>query len=165
MSPFTKNLAHHTTPLRELLKKDTEFHWHPSLDNIFNDIKERICAQTTLVYYNPHKQSILQVDASGYGLGATIPQEGRPVAFASKSLSPAETRYTNIEREMLTIVFGCERFHNYIYGTRFIIHSDHKPYIYIYICISKDFPKERYCTCVYLCHLIIRYCHLAVLFR
>ena len=82
---------------------------------------------TTLVYYNPHKQSILQVDASGYGLGATLIQEGRPVAFTSKSLSPAETRYANIEREMLAIVFGCERFHNYIYGTRFIIHSGHKP--------------------------------------
>ena len=127
MSPFTKNLAHHTTPLRELLKKDAEFHWNPSLDKIFNETKERICSQTTLVYYNPHKQSILQVDASGYGLGATLLQEGRPVAFASKSLSPAETRYANIEREMLAIVFGCERFHNYIYGTKFIIHSDHKP--------------------------------------
>ena len=49
MSPFTKNLAHYTTPLRELLKKDAELHWNLSLEKIFNDIKERICAQTTLV--------------------------------------------------------------------------------------------------------------------
>ena len=86
-----------------------------------------IYAQTTLVYYNHHKQPILQVDTSMYGLGTTLLQEGRPMDFASKSLSPAETRNANIEREMLEKVFLCERFGNYMYGTRFILHSDHKP--------------------------------------
>ena len=70
--------------------KFTEFYWNSSLEQVFNDIKDRICTQTTLVYYDP--QSTLQADASGYGVGATLLQEGRPVAFSSKSFSPAENR-------------------------------------------------------------------------
>ena len=58
-------------------------------------------------------------------MGAVLMQAGKLIAFASKSLSDCETRYANIEREMLAVVFGCERFHTY--GTRFTVESDHKP--------------------------------------
>lgn len=61
------------------------------------------------------------------GLGATLLQEGRPVAFASKALTDEETRYANIERELLAVVYGCERFHTYLYGQSFTVESDHKP--------------------------------------
>ena len=56
-------------------------------------------------------------------------QQGRlkPVAYASKSLTDAEKRYSNIERELLAVVFGCIRFHHYLDGRKFICHSDHKP--------------------------------------
>ena len=127
MGPFTKDLAHHATPLRELLKKDVDYQWSPTYEKIFNNVKDRICAQTTLSYYDPKKKTTVQVDASGRGLGATLLQDDKPIAFASKTLSPAETRYANIEREMLAVVFGCERFHNYVFATRFIVQSDHKP--------------------------------------
>ena len=54
-------------------------------------------------------------------------QKGKPIAFASKSLSDAETRYANIEREMLAVVFGCERFHTYVFGKSVTTESDHRP--------------------------------------
>lgn len=127
MSPFTKNLATHTSPLRSLLKKDIDYIWSPSHEKAFINVKRLICQQTTLSYFDPSRTSTIQVDASGTGLGATLLQNDMPIAFASKSLSPAETRYANIEREMLAVVFGCERFHNYIYGTRFKVESDHQP--------------------------------------
>ena len=127
MSPFTKDLAHHATPLRELLKKDVDYQWTASHEQAFKNVKERICSEATLAYYSPKDKTTVQVDASGLGLGATLLQNGKPIAFASKTLSPAEKRYANIEREMLAVVFGCERFHNYVYGTRFTIQSDHKP--------------------------------------
>ena len=57
----------------------------------------------------------------------TANQEEKPIAFASKSLSDCESRYANIERELLAVVFGCERFHTYLYGQSFIVESDHKP--------------------------------------
>ena len=54
-------------------------------------------------------------------------QGGKPIAYASKTLSDAETRYANIERELIAVVFGCERFHTYLYGKSFTVESDHKP--------------------------------------
>ena len=61
------------------------------------------------------------------GLGAVLFLEDRPVAFASRALTETESRYANIERKMLAVVFGCERFHNFLSGQDFIVESDHKP--------------------------------------
>ena len=61
------------------------------------------------------------------GLGAVLVQEDRPVAFASRALTETERQYANIKREMLAVVFGCERFHNFLFGQDFIVESDHKP--------------------------------------
>ena len=55
------------------------------------------------------------MDASQRGLGAALLQDQGPIAYASKSLSETESRYSNIEREMLAVVFGLERFHYYAY--------------------------------------------------
>lgn len=127
MAPFIPRLSHHAAVLRQLLKKNTVFSWLDSHEAAFQNIKELICRDTTLAYFDPDKESVLQVDSSMRGLGAVLMQEGKPIAFASKSLTDAETRYANIERELLSAVYGCERFHTYLYGKPFVIHSDHKP--------------------------------------
>ena len=69
----------------------------------------------------------VQADASQRGLGACLLQEGEPIAYASKSLTDTETRYANIERELLAIVFACQRFNTYVLGMPFTVESDHKP--------------------------------------
>lgn len=58
----------------------------------------------------------IQVDASQRGLGAVLLQANGPVEFASKLLTATESRYSNIEREMLAVLFGLEKFHYYAYG-------------------------------------------------
>ena len=80
-----------------------------------------------LRYYDQTKPVTLQCDASLKGLGACIIQDGQPIAFASKSLMDTETHYANIERELLAIVYGCEKFHTYLYRRTFIMETDHKP--------------------------------------
>lgn len=127
MGKFIPKTSILTAPLRELLKENTHFQWNASHEAAFNDIKAAISDDTTLVYFDSKKPITLQVDASMKGIGAALLQEGRPVAFASKSLSDEETRYANIEREMLAVVYGCERFHTYLYGQTFTVESDHKP--------------------------------------
>jgi len=55
------------------------------------------------------------------------PIQNKVIAYASKSLTQTEQRYANLEREMLASIFGAERFHTNIYGTKFTIESDHCP--------------------------------------
>ena len=91
--------------------------------------------------------TVIQVDACGRCMGVVLMQAGKPIVFASKSLSDCETRYSNIEREVLVVVFGCERFHTYVYGMRFILQSDHKP---LEMIILKEFaaaPHRDYNGC------------------
>ena len=108
LSQFISGLSTLTAPLRELQKKDVEFKWNSSYDNAFKRVKEAVAADTTLRLFDTTKPVVVQVDASQVGLGAALLQEGKPIAFASKSLSPTEQRYANIEHEMLATVFGVE---------------------------------------------------------
>ena len=125
LSSHIPNFSHKVAPLRELLKKDVPFDWQEDHQKIFNELKD--LSTVNLQYYNPQLTTVLETDASSKGLGACLLQEGKPVAFASKSLSEAETRYSNIERETLALVFRITRFHTYLFGTKFTVHSDHKP--------------------------------------
>ena len=120
-------MAEYTANLRNLLKKGIDYVWSESHEREFRKIKGLICLETTLTYFSVGEETVIQVDASLRGLGAVLLQNNKPMAFASKSLSSTEQRYANIERELLAIVFRCERFHTYIYGKNFSIESDHKP--------------------------------------
>lgn len=82
-------------------------------------------------YYDHKKELTLQVDASKFGLGATLLQDNKPIAFASKSLIPTEVNYAQIEKDMFAILFGYKHFHQYVYGYNVRVESDYKPLISI----------------------------------
>ncbi len=69
----------------------------------------------------------IQCDASGKGLGSCLLQNGRPIAYHSRALTDAETRYASIEKEMLAVVDAFESFHQYTFGRFTQVISDHKP--------------------------------------
>ena len=131
MSPFIHNLAEKAAPLRELLKKDSFFIWGEHHQKCFQALKDTVSEDATLIYFDTNKTTTLETDASIKGLGVTILQNDKPVAYASKTLTDAETRYACIERELLAIVYGVERFHTYLYGQKFIVKTDHKPLVMI----------------------------------
>ena len=80
-----------------------------------------------LQYYDPSKPVRVQVDASQSGLGAVVMQNGRPIAYVLKSLTTTQQAYAQIEKEALALVFGCEKFHHYLYARNFVAGTDHKP--------------------------------------
>lgn len=80
-----------------------------------------------LAYFDPQKEPQLQVDASKSGLGAVMLQDGKPVAYASKSLNSTEKNSAQIQKELYAVLFGCKLFHKYMYGRRVVVESDHKP--------------------------------------
>ena len=90
-------------------------------------IKEILSTAPVLSYFDPTVTSTIQADASQHGLGACLLQKGKPIAYASRSLNPAECNYAQIEKELLAIVFACQKFHHYIYGFETKVQSDHKP--------------------------------------
>ena len=129
MGNFVPHLSHHTEPLRAMLKQEAVFAWDEMANASFQKIKDLIAKSATkpLRYYDRRKPVTVQADASQRGLGACLLQDDQPIAYASKSLTDTETRYANIERELLAIVFACQRFNTYVLGRPFTVESDHKP--------------------------------------
>ena len=127
LSPFIPGLSTLTAPLHDLLKKDADFIWNHTYDAAFQQVKEAFISDTTLRYFDPSLPVTIQVNALQVGIGAALLQNGKPIVFASKALTETECQYANIEREMLAIVFGVERFPTHVYGRSFTIKSDHKP--------------------------------------
>ena len=127
LTKFQKNLAEITSPMRALLRKDVEFSWGSEQSEAFHKVKTALTQSPVLSYYDPGKPVRLQVDSSSKGLGVCCMQDGKPIAYASKTLTPTEVAYAQIEKEMLAILFGCTRFKYYIYGRRTVVESDCKP--------------------------------------
>ena len=128
LSKFIPNLSQIASPLRALLEKDTAWEWHHEHQDSFNKLKQLATTAPVLKYFKPDRPIKLSVDASSKGLGAVLIQDEHPIAYASKSLSSTQQSYAQIEKEMLAVVFGCTKFHDYIYGVPNVtVESDHKP--------------------------------------
>ena len=113
-------------PLRPLLSKEIVWDWKAEHNKCFEKLKS-VCQAPILAYYDEKKELILSVDASSKGLGATLLQDGRPIAYESRALKEAECNYSQIEKELLAIAWGCEKFHDYVAFRKVKVESDHKP--------------------------------------
>uniref|UniRef100_A0A8C5PPV9 Gypsy retrotransposon integrase-like protein 1 n=1 Tax=Leptobrachium leishanense TaxID=445787 RepID=A0A8C5PPV9_9ANUR len=127
LSKFLPNLSEVDAPLRQLLKTDVEFAWQPAQQQAFDTLKDMCTESPMLQFFDPSKSVEIFCDASSNGLGAVLLQDSHPIAFSSRSLTDTETRYAQIEKEMLSIVHACVKFHNYIFGNHVTIYNDHKP--------------------------------------
>ena len=129
LGKYIPNLSELTAPIRQLLHKQNAFVWTHEHQKAFEDIKQELLSERVLAYYDPDMDIEVHADASKSGLGACIIQGNRPVAFASRSLTPVEKHYAQIEKELLAIVFAFERFSQYVYGKDAVLYTDHKPLI------------------------------------
>ena len=127
LAKFAPQLSKMMTPIRDLLKDDSEFLWDQSKQGALDGTKAIISASRRYHFFYLAKPIILQVDASKHGLGAALFQEEKTVAFTSKNLNTTEQNYAQIEKELYICDFGCKRFHQYLYGQKVTMQSDHKP--------------------------------------
>ena len=132
MAKFVPKLSTIAEPLRRLTHKDSVFEWSEERDRAVTQIKAVLCSAPVLQYYDVKKETTIECDSSEHGLGAVITQEGKPVAYASRTLTSTERNYAQIEKEALAIVFACERFEQYIMGKETTVLSDHKPLMNIF---------------------------------
>lgn len=132
LSKFIPNYSTITTPLRELLRKDVVFRWDCHQDKAFNQIKSLLVNPPILSYFYPEKDITLSVDSSSTGLGAVLLCDNKPVAYASRALNTSQQNYSQIEKEMCAIHFGCSRFNQYILGRKVTVETDHKPLVSLF---------------------------------
>ena len=128
LSVYVPNPSSILKPLRELTKKNSKFVWNTQYDKIYQRAKNYILDNTnTLCYYDPDLPLSLEMDASQSGIGAVLLQEGRPISFMSRALTETQSRYSNIEHEVLGVVTGVKYFNQYLLGKNFTLYTDHKP--------------------------------------
>ena len=116
-------------PLHNLLKNNVPYMWSKTQQTSFDAVKVVLADAPVLAFYNSNKELVLENDASEYGLGSVLLQDGNPVAYASRSLSSVERRYAQIEKEMLSVLFGLSKFHHYTYGRDVTAVTDRKPVV------------------------------------
>ena len=120
-------------PLRKLTQKGMRWAWTQNEQTAFETLKHSLTTDTVNGHFDPSKQTEVHVDPSPVGLGAILSQttpgknDTQIIAYVSRSLTKVESRYSQIEREALGIVYGIEHFHLYLYGHDFRVITDHKP--------------------------------------
>ena len=123
------SLASVTEPIRVLMRKDIDFQCSHEQDKAFQAIKSVLTENRgpVLRFFDVQKLVSVSCDASPTGLGGVLLQVNCPVPDASRSLTEAESRYAQIENELLAVHFSLERFNQYTYGKKVHVESDHKP--------------------------------------
>ena len=129
--------SHVLAPLARLTSKTVVWKWTEVESKAFNDMKKIICREVMLAFPDFAKPFVIHTDASHTQLGAVISQDGKPIAFYSRKLNDAQTRYTTTERELLSIVETLKEFRNILLGYKVIVYTDHKN-----LC-CKNFNTER----------------------
>ena len=96
--------------MRFLTRQDVQWHWSTEKQNAFDKLKQVLTSETVMAYFDPktQTQTVLSVDASRFGLGSVLMQNGKVIAYASRALTDVEKRYSQTEKEALSIVWACE---------------------------------------------------------
>ena len=136
-SRFLSNLSTLLAPLHQLLQKNVPWTWGPEQQKAFVSAKTSLSSSPVLAHYSSNQPLVVSCDASSYGIGAVLAHatdDGivHPIAFASRTLSPAEKKYAQVDREGLAIVFAVLKFRQYLLGRHFEIKTDHKPLIHLF---------------------------------
>ena len=134
LSRFLPDMATVAAPLRLLLRNEAAWTWSTPQQHALAKMKHLAASAPCLAFFEPGRTTAVTADASGYGLDGALLQEHngmwKPFAYASHSLTQAETRYAQIEKELLASVWGCEHFHQYLFrGPCVTVQMDHKPLV------------------------------------
>ena len=123
---FIPNFSTIIAPISSMLSKTAVYIWGEEQEEAFQTVLEEIRSPRILQHFDPLKETSIIVDASPVGLCAILVQEEKPVLFTSRKLTQVEQRYSQTEREALSVVWACERLHFYVYGIDFEVVTDHK---------------------------------------
>jgi hypothetical protein len=145
---FVPHYANLVEPLRDLLRHNVEWQWTTTCQSAF-DVIDRIASATSLAHFNSGSKvtTVVTTDASSVALGACLSQvidsEERPIAFASRVLTPTERNYSATEREALACLWACEHWHFYTYGRKLLLLTDHQALRVLFTALGKGHRPLR----------------------
>ena len=133
---FIRDFAKIVKPLTTQLRKGEKIRHCDDFVMAFNKCKTLLTSSHVLQYPDFSKPFVLTTDASNFAIGAVLSQgpigKDRPVAFASRTLTKTEEKYSVIEKELLAIAWACKYFRPYLFGKKFTLFTDHKPLTYMF---------------------------------
>ncbi|GKE41752.1 reverse transcriptase domain-containing protein [Tanacetum coccineum] len=126
---FIKDFSKIARPLTKLLEKDTPFEFNDECPKAFESLKEKLTCAPVIVSPNWNLPFKLMCDASDFAVGVVLGQKDgknfHPIYFASKTLNPAQQKYTVTEKELMAVVFAFNKFRSYLILSKTIVHTDH----------------------------------------
>ena len=153
LSRFIPDYAELSASLRNLTKKEVQWTWGSEQQQSFEKLKSTLCSKYVMSYFTTSKETTIVTDAGPSGVSAILLQHSpnaedyRVISYSSRSLSDVERRYSQLEKECLAILHGCEKFNIYLAGSHFNILTDHKLLISLLSNPNSVLPLriERWC--------------------
>lgn len=137
---YVKKFSELVEPLSELRAQNVVFRWGRRQQDAFEELKSRLTKYPVIKVFDPKAETVLTTDASEVSISAILSQNGHPFLYLSRRLTPAESRYSNIEREALSIVWATNRARLFLLGKKFLLQSDHRPLEFIFN-PGREIPK------------------------
>ena len=118
-------------PLIELTKKGVEFKWTKEHTSAVKALKDKLINYVTLQLPDIKKPYVLKTDASGYAVGAVLEQDGKPLGFMSKRMTPTEERYSTYDQELLAVIRALEKWRRLLLTADVTVYTDHRALQYL----------------------------------
>ncbi|GJS85476.1 reverse transcriptase domain-containing protein [Tanacetum coccineum] len=133
---FIKDFSKISRPMTHLLEKNTPFIFSEDCILAFQTLKKKLTEAPILIAPNWDQPFEIMCDASDYAIGAVLGQRiekhFRPIHYASKTMTEAETNYTTTEKEMLAVVYAFEKFRSYLIMNKSVVYTDHSALKYLF---------------------------------
>ncbi|GJR07697.1 putative reverse transcriptase domain-containing protein [Tanacetum coccineum] len=113
-------------PVMKLTKKSMKFEWGEKEETAFQMLKQNLCSAQILALPEGSENFVVYCDASHKGLGAVLMQKKKVIAYASRQLKIHEKNYMTHDLELGGVVFAFKIWRHYLYGTKYIVFTDHK---------------------------------------
>ncbi|GJS92534.1 reverse transcriptase domain-containing protein [Tanacetum coccineum] len=141
---FIKDFSNISQPMTHLLEKNTPFIFLEDFILAFQTLKKKLTEAPILIAPNWDQPFEIMCDASDYAIGAVLGQRiekhFRPIHYASKTMTEAESNYTTTEKEMLAVVYAFEKFRSYLIMNKSVVYTDHSALKYLF---NKKDAKAR----------------------